>query len=202
MGVESGKKNLSVSADEAGADDVLLDLIKEGDEAALARLYRSKSRMIYSLALSIVRDPSDAEEVTEEVFYRIWKNAGEFDRTRGSVMAWITTIARRMAIDRTRSRQYKGRMREVTFDKEVIGDQIESVPVSAGINPAAGAEARQVKEALDQLGDDHREVVVMSYFDGLSHSMIAERLNTPLGTVKTRIREAVIKLRRILDVQV
>jgi RNA polymerase sigma-70 factor (ECF subfamily) len=202
MEAESARRNLSVSADEAGADDVLLDLISEGDEAALARLYRSKSRMVYSLALNIVKDPSDAEEVTEEVFYRIWKSAGEFDRARGSVMAWMTTIARRMAIDRTRSKQYKGRMREVTFDKEVAGNQGESVSADDGIDPAAGAEARQVKEALDKLGDHHREVVVMSYFDGLSHSMIAERLNTPLGTVKTRIREAVIKLRRILDVQV
>jgi RNA polymerase sigma-70 factor (ECF subfamily) len=202
MGAESGNRSLSVSADKAGADDVLLDLIKDGDEAALARLYRSKSRMIYSLALNIVKDTSDAEEVTEEVFYRIWKNAGEFDRARGSAMAWMTTIARRMAIDRTRSKHYKGRMREVTFDKELAGDHMESVSTAAGIDPTAGAQARQVKEALDQLGDNHREVVVMSYFDGLSHSMIAERLNTPLGTVKTRIREAVIKLRRILDVQV
>lgn len=202
MGAESAQRSLSVSAGEAGADDVLLDLIKEGDEAALAKLYRSRCRMVYSLALSVVRDPSDAEEVTEEVFYRIWKNAGEFDRARGSVLAWITTIARRMAIDRTRSKLYKGRMREVVFNKEVTGDGMESLAVDGGPDPAAGAEARQVKNALDQLGDSHREVLVLSYYDGLSHSMIAERLNTPLGTVKTRIREAVIKLRRIMDVQV
>lgn len=202
MGAESSQRNLPVSAGEAGADDVLLDLIRGGDEAALARLYRNRSRMVYSLALSIVRDNSDAEEVTEEVFYRIWKNAGEFDRKKGSALAWVTTIARRMAIDRTRSKQYKGRMKEVDFEKAVAGDGNESFSGSQAFDPTGGAEARQVKEALDQLGDSHRQLIHLSYYEGLSHSQIAERLDTPLGTVKSRIREAVIQLRRMLDVKV
>lgn len=202
MGAESVQRNLPVSTGEAGADEILLDLIGEGDEAALARLYRNRSRMIYSLALSIVRDNLDAEEVTEEVFFRVWKNAGEFDRARGSALAWVTTIARRMAIDRTRSKEYKGRMREVDFDKVPAGDGDNSTSMTVGVDPEAGAEARRVKEALDQLGDSHRQLIHLSYYEGLSHSKIAERLDTPLGTVKTRIREAVIQLRRILDVKV
>jgi RNA polymerase sigma-70 factor (ECF subfamily) len=202
MGTESSQRGPSVSADEAGADDVLLDLIGGGDEAALAMLYKSRSRMVYSLALSIVRDGSDAEEVTEEVFYRIWKSACEFDRRRGSALAWVTTIARRMAIDRTRSKQYKGRMKEVDLEKAVVSDGNESISGSEGFDPTGGAEARQVKQALDQLGDTHRKLIHLSYYEGLSHSQIAERLDTPLGTVKSRIREAVIQLRRILDVKV
>jgi RNA polymerase sigma-70 factor (ECF subfamily) len=107
-----------------------------------------------------------------------------------------------MAIDKTRSKQYKGRLKEVTLDKVLAVDGNGSLSTTAGTDPDAGAEARRVKEALDQLGDSHRQLILLSYYEGLSHSKIAERLDTPLGTVKSRIREAVIQLRRILDVKV
>jgi RNA polymerase sigma-70 factor (ECF subfamily) len=196
------RRNPPADAGGTGADDLLLSLIGEGDEAALARLYKHKSRFVYSLALNILRNDNDAEEITEEVFLRIWQNAGSFDSSRGSVMAWMTTIARRLAIDRTRSKYYRGRMREVELESGSADDGGEALVGATADSVAVRAEAREVEEALNQLGESHREVIRLSYYEGMSHSMIAESLKTPLGTVKSRIREAVAQLRSILDVRV
>jgi RNA polymerase sigma-70 factor (ECF subfamily) len=185
-----------------GADNVLLSLIGEGDETALARLYREKSRFVYSLAFNIVKNGADAEEITEEVFLKIWQNAGSYDVSRGSVMAWLTTIARRQAIDRTRSKYYKGRMKEVDLESGAADSDAGALVGATADAVSAGAESREVEEALDRLGDSHRELIRLSYYEGLSHSMIAESLKMPLGTVKTRLREAVIQLRSIFDVKV
>jgi RNA polymerase sigma-70 factor (ECF subfamily) len=185
-----------------GADDVLLSLIGEGDEAALARLYREKSRFLYSLVFSIVKNSADAEEVIEEVFLKIWQNAGSYDGSRGSVMAWLTTITRRQAIDRTRSKQYRSRMKEVDLEAGAVDGDGEAMVGADADTTSSGAEAREVAEAIDRLGDSHRQLIRLSYFEGLSHSMIAESLDMPLGTVKTRLREAVIQLRNMFEVKV
>ncbi len=200
------EKNLekpgSDDSKEMGVDDILLSLIGDGDPAALSRFYKNKSRFIYSLVLNIVRNDTDAEEITEDVFLKIWQNARSFDRSRGVAMAWVATIARRLAIDRTRSKYYKDRGREVDIESH-NADNSENVMVGDNADTTtAGIEAREIKEALDQIGDTHRELIRLSYFEGYSHSMIAEKLKTPLGTVKTRIREAVVQLRGILDVKV
>jgi RNA polymerase sigma-70 factor (ECF subfamily) len=175
------------------ADEVLLRLVAEGNEAALRVLYERRSKIVYSLVLSIVHNETDAEEVTQEAFVKMWKTAASFDAARGSALAWITTMTRRLAIDRTRSKHYK------SDKKTALLDEIEDwALISNGTSPSVGVEAREVREALGQLDENHSMVIRLSYFEGLSHSQISERLDTPIGTVKSRIREAVIKLRRLM----
>ena len=174
----------------------LLDSITAGDQAALALLYDRWGRMVYSLSLSIVRDTSDAEEVTQDVFLRIWNNAEHFDLELGSVAGWLSVITRRLAIDRTRSRMYRASTREVKPDSDTEYGSATSAVVSERV------EGREVLEALGQLENRHREIIHLSYFEGLSHSRIADRLSMPLGTVKTRLREAINHLRTIMKVEV
>jgi RNA polymerase sigma-70 factor (ECF subfamily) len=159
-------------------------------------LYERRSSVMYSLVMSIVHNETDAEEVTQEAFIKIWKAAGSFDSVRGSALAWITTMTRRLAIDRTRSKHYKSDKK-----KAVLDDIEEWSLVSRDGSPSAGVEAREVHEALAQLDDKHRKVIRLSYFEGMSHSQISERLDTPIGTVKSRIREAVVKLRRLMSAE-
>jgi len=178
------------------SDDLLIRLISEKDESALSLFYDRKSRFVYSLVLNIVKNKLDAEELTEEVFFRIWDNAGSYNLNRGSVMAWLTTITRRIAIDRIRSKQYKSSGREVSID--MLDDKSSNAP-DHGEQYAISSD---VAKALNQLDAVHRDIIKLSYYEGLSHSMIADQTNTPLGTVKTRIREAFKQLREILIIEV
>lgn len=182
-------------------DELLLDLIREGDEIALSRLYDRKSGIVYSLAYSMLGNKHDAEEVTEEVFLKIWEKAGSFERARGSVAAWITIMARRLAIDKTRSKQYRSRRREVSIEAVDAGGKLGDKHQESESRMIMAVETGRISNALNKLNDSHREVIQLSYFEGLSHSKISERLDTPLGTVKTRIREAVIQLRQLLSVE-
>jgi len=174
----------------------LMRRIQQRDEAALSEFYENRGKLVYSLALSIVRNVSDAEEVTQEVFLKLWQKAGSFDESRGSALAWLVTMTRRAAIDRTRSKTFKSRAREAELD-DMIRDTAHKGG-SASSDGVAAVEAREVLDALSRLDGPHREVIWLSYFEGLSHSKIADHLGTPLGTVKSRIREAVIQLRNML----
>jgi RNA polymerase sigma-70 factor (ECF subfamily) len=178
-----------------GRDAALLNRVRDRDEKALSELYDAHAGFVYSLARSIVRNDGDAEDITQEVFFRVWERAGTFDPSRGSAAAWITTMTRRLAIDKTRSRTFKSRGREASID---------ALPSSAAVDGAAAvlsAEANQVLEALNRLDEQYREVIRLSYYEGLSHSGIASRLGTPLGTVKSRLREGVAQLRKLLDIK-
>lgn len=180
---------------DASRDAALLHRIRDRDEMALSDLYDTYADYVYSLARSIVRDDGDAEDVTQEVFFRVWERAGSFDPARGTPLAWLTTMTRRLAIDKTRSRSFKARGREASLDV---------TPASASTDGSAAvlsAEANQVLDALKQLDEPYREVIRLSYYEGLSHSRIAERTGTPLGTVKSRLREGVVQLRRLLDIK-
>lgn len=173
-------------------DAVLLGRIQAGDQGALAELYDQRQRLIYSLALSIVSSPADAEEVTQEVFFRVWEKAGIFDESRGSALSWMVTMTRRLAIDRTRSKHYKAGARSAEFtDKTAL--------ISSGDEAFRALEHSEALTALETLSADHREVINLSFFEGLSHSQIADCLDKPLGTVKSRIREAIGKLRQQLQ---
>lgn len=181
-------------------DDALLILVKQGDESALALLYENQSRLVYSLAYSIVRSVPDAEEVTQEVFVRVWQKANAFDRSKGTALAWIVTMTRRLAIDRTRSKHYKSSRRSVPLD--VVQESVTNPSGGTVVDPLVSAQASEVIEALNQLDKPYRDVIQLSYFEGLSHSKIAAHLDTPLGTVKTRLRDAVAQLRRLLKAEV
>ena len=174
----------------------LLTRVANKDENALAELYDSQSRLVYSLVFTLLGNADDAEEVTQEVFVRVWEKAHTFDPRRGSGQAWIVTMARRLAIDRTRSKQHKARERSVSLD--VVA---ESSARGAEEAVVGSAEAAEVRSAIMKLDPPHREVIELAYFGGMSHSMIAAHLDTPLGTVKSRLRDAVGQLRKTLNVK-
>jgi RNA polymerase sigma-70 factor (ECF subfamily) len=193
---------LDVRKSSLEADELLLGLIRKKDEHALSVFYDRRSGLVYSLAYSMLGDKSDAEEVTEEVFLKIWEKAESFDNSRGSALAWVTVMTRRLAIDKTRSKQYKMRSREASLEMADASGKLGEGHEEGERKIVMAAEATRISKALGQLDDSLREVIQLSYYEGLSHSKIAERLDSPLGTVKTRIREAVIQLRRILSVEV
>jgi RNA polymerase sigma-70 factor (ECF subfamily) len=174
------------------SDEILLRLISEKDESALSLFYDRKSSFVYSLILNVVKNKLDAEELTEEVFFRVWSNADSYNLNRGSVMAWLTTITRRIAIDRLRSRQFKSSGKNVSID---VLDEKSSNESNHGEQFAI---ASDVSKALNKLDVAHQEIIKLSYYEGLSQSMIADRTNTPLGTVKSRTREALKQLRELL----
>ncbi len=179
---------------DAAADAVLLELIRDRDEAALGMLYDRHSRLLYSLIRRIVGDVTDAEEVTQDAFVRIWDQAATFDRSRGTPLGWMVAIARRLAIDKTRSCGYSARSKEVELQNghDNPGHNASTPQEDAVIEQE---QSQAVGNALSVLNKDHRDVIDLAYFEGLSHSGIAERLQIPLGTVKTRIRNAMSALR-------
>ncbi len=183
-----------------GTDVMLMHLVQRGDEHALSMLYQIHSALIYSLALSVVRNKADAEEVTLDVFLKIWQKATTFDSRRGSVLAWMVTITRRLAIDRTRSKHFKAAAKGVDIE-DVSEEKLGSASVAAATDRVTqNLQAEEVMSALKQLESQYREVIELSYFEGLSHAKIANHLDTPLGTVKSRLRDGLKQLRKILDV--
>ena len=175
--------------------EALVKRIQSRDERGLADLYDRMSRLVYSLAYSIVQTHEDAEEVTQEVFVRVWNKIDYFDSVRGSVPAWMSTMTRRLAIDRIRSKSFKARGRESSLDVVESGGRGGS---EAHIEQLA--EAGEVLDALKSLDENLQNVVRLSYYEGMSHSQIAKKLEIPLGTVKSRLRDGVTRLRRSLGI--
>lgn len=181
------------------ADEVLISMIARGDEAALGELYDRYSGLLFSLAAGILRSDADAEDVTAEVFSRAWSGASRFDPVRGSARAWLVTMTRSRSIDRLRAR---GRRQSAHERSASIDPEGAAVPL--GQRQAADARLehnrrREVMlEALQDLPDAQRTVIEMAYYGGLSQSEIAGELGEPLGTVKTRARAALQKLRASL----
>ncbi|HJS29733.1 MAG TPA: sigma-70 family RNA polymerase sigma factor [Anaerolineales bacterium] len=174
-------------------DDALLRLISSGRAEALSELYDRYGRLIYSLALRIAGDGLIAEELTQEVFLQVWRNAAYYQVERGRVVTWMASITRYRSIDRLR----RVRSRPPIQD---LGD-ISLDSLAADSNPAPEEvvslmqQRRQVQEAVDHLPPDQKQVLLLAFYKGYSHSEIAESLGLPLGTVKTRIRLGMQKLR-------
>jgi RNA polymerase sigma-70 factor (ECF subfamily) len=175
----------------------LVRRIADGDQLALARLYDSTSRQAYGLALRILADASAAEEVALEVFTQVWNKASSYDPRRGTPSAWILTMTRSRAIDRLRST--RGERRRV----EPLATA--ATAEAGGASPeesAAEAERRaRIRAALADLPPEQRQVIELAYFGGLTHTEIAEHLDQPLGTVKTRTRLGLIRLRQSLGAE-
>jgi RNA polymerase sigma-70 factor (ECF subfamily) len=164
------------------------------DESALAALYDQSSRLVYTIALRILRDEADASEVVVDVYRQVWQTAVQFDERRGSAAAWLAIVARSRAMDRRRSRGARMRV-EVTVDEPP--QAVVQCPSPEDM-AAATQTSRHVQRALGAVPAEQREAVELAFFAGLSHSEIAEKLGQPLGTVKTRIRLGVVKLRDLL----
>lgn len=168
----------------------LLDRIRRGDEQAMAALYERYSRVVYSVAMRVLRDPGSAEDVLQDVFLGVWRRPETFISARGSVGGWLAVVARNRAIDILRRKR--------------PSEQIEEVYLASPFNLADEAERNRMMQraraVIMRLPPEQRKTLEMAYFDGLTHSEIAEMTGDPLGTVKTRIRTALLTLRKELEV--
>ncbi len=177
-------------------DETLLRLIAHSYESALSELYDRYSRLVYSVALNTLGDPDRAEEVTLDVFQRVWEKALTFSPEEGRVVNWLTSIARHRAIDIYRH------MRSHHENLEISWQDAEANALTDGNNTEWEAllEQRQdrIRSAVAQLPLEQRQVLGMAFFLGYSHQEIADKLHEPLGTVKTRIRLGMQKLRNLL----
>jgi len=168
---------------------VLLRRAGRGDQAAFADLYDALSPLVHGVVLKVVRDPAQSEEVAQEVFVELWRLAARFDETRGSVTSWVATVAHRRAIDRVRSEQ-SSRDRvarqgsNIVRDYDQVTDEVESK-----------LDRVRVRRALERLTGVQREAVELAYFGGHTYREVAVLLEVAEGTVKTRIRDAMIRLR-------
>ncbi len=191
---------MTTHAADTRADTALLARIGLGDERALGELYDRFATLAYSVAFAMLRETADAEEAVGDAFAQIWRSASGFDASRGSTQAWVATIVRSRALDLLRSRR---RAAVVMTDYiNTIGIDLEAAPADPAQSPAAQAESLELRAqlgaALASLSGPQRRVLELAYFVGLSQSEIAERLGEPLGTVKTRVRTAMEKLRQAL----
>jgi RNA polymerase sigma-70 factor (ECF subfamily) len=183
----------------SAGDHTLVASVASGDERAIASLYDRYGGVLYAVAYRIVGQRADAEEVVLEAFAQAWREAARFDATRGSVAGWLTMIARSRALDLVRARARRERMTATA-----AAEQPDASPAMGDWRNDPGgavdeAERRaRVREALATLSTPQREAIELAYFGGLSQSEIAERLQEPLGTIKTRVRLGMQKLREAL----
>jgi len=175
------------------SDNDLLHAIARGDEAALAACYDRYRVILFSQIVRILNDRQEAEDCLQEVFLQVWRRARDFDESRGRAFTWLVTIARSRALDRLRASGSRLRLatEAAQTPQEQVGDAVKEV--------AQAEEGAIVREALAELPDEQRRTLLLAYFEGLTQTEIAARLGDPLGTVKTRMRSGMIKLRELLQ---
>ena len=180
--------------EQAQTTDVeLLQAVAHGDEQALGHIYDRYRVVLFGLLVRILNSREEAEDVLQEVFLQVWRRAADFDEKRGRPFTWLVTLARSRAIDRLRALASRERVAQA-------GAQEESEQISDAATDAIRAEQRSlVTNALAQLPDEQKRALMLAYFDGLTQSEIAKRLGAPLGTVKTRMRAGMTKLRELLS---
>jgi RNA polymerase sigma-70 factor (ECF subfamily) len=168
--------------------------IAAGDQSALAELYDASSAKVFGLAMKILGDRDAAEEVTVDVYTQVWRKIASYDAQRGTPGSWLMTMTKNRAIDGFRSR-YLERGRQVPLDEaaELPGHEATPEQYSAGLE-----RQRLVQAALAVLSTEQRQAIALAYYWGMSQSEIADRLKLPLGTVKTRMRLGMIRLREVL----
>ena len=172
----------------------LLEKAAAGDQHAFASLYDETSSLVYSLSMRMLCNVEDAEEVTLDVYNQAWRIAKTFDSSRGTVTAWLITMTRTRALDKIRARA----SRQKNVDPMPVHFDAPSADDSPEDQSATAEQRRIVQQALSQLPGEQRRVLELAYFHGMSHAELAQALGEPLGTVKTRIRLGMIKLRELL----
>lgn len=177
-------------------DEALIRLIANSHSEALSVLYDRYSRLVFSLAFNSVGDLEAAEEITQDVFLRVWKNAHSYRAEKAQVNTWISSITRYRAIDFLRKRGSRLHFRSISWDDL----SPNAISFDSANNPENRTErslaAQKVRSAVSQLPDEQKQALALAYFYGLTHSQIAEYLEQPLGTIKTRIRLGMQKLRK------
>jgi RNA polymerase sigma-70 factor, ECF subfamily len=174
---------------------VLVQSVAAGDQLALSALYERAHRLVFTLVLRITSNRETAEELTIDVFHDVWRRASGYDATEGTVIAWIMNQARSRAIDRLRWESRKKRIYsgDAQSSTEMVADAHDIIELHE--------QEEALRAALTALTPDEREAIEVTFFAGLTHAEAAERLNQPLGTIKTRIRSGLHKLRRALAAQ-
>ena len=168
----------------------MLERIQQKDEAALSALYDRYSGLVYSEAKRILRDTGAAEEILQDLFYQVWRTAERFDVARGSLAGWLVVAARNRAISKLRKKS--GKAEELEENAVFLGPSLES-------STTQNLMLDKVRAVLGSLPDGQREAMEFAYFEGMSHSEIAERTGQPLGTIKTRIRSGMEALKKVLS---
>jgi RNA polymerase sigma-70 factor (ECF subfamily) len=192
-----------VGVREARDDQALMAAIAAADSSALGALYDRHAAALLAICLRLLRDRGEAEDVLVEVFWEIWDRAQRYEPKRASPLAYLATVARSRALDRLRRRRHEGRVRVAAQDLATLASQSSGSADAGGplADTLASEQRRRVRLALDALAPAQRQVVELSFLDGLSHSEIAEQLGTPLGTVKTWIQKGLVQLRDALRLQ-
>lgn len=167
-------------------DATLLSLVRRGDEHAMATLYDRYSKIVYSVALRVLRDPASAEDILQEIFLQVWRNPEQYVAVRGSLGGWLTVVTRNRSIDALRRKK----------PLETIDDISLASQYDLAVDAERNTMSEKARAVIYKLPVEQRKTLEMAFFDGLTHSEIAEMTGDPLGTVKTRIRSALTTLRR------
>lgn len=174
---------------QVNSDKSLMDRMRVGEQQAMTEIFDRYAGLVYSVALRVLKDNGQAEDVMQEIFFQLWRNPDSFSFSRGTLATWLLVVARNRAIDHLRQRR--------------PGEPVEEVTVASATNLQSEAERnilmQRVRGILEGLPEEQQQSLQMAFFEGLSHSEIAERTGQPLGTIKTRIRSALIGLRKRLE---
>jgi len=170
----------------AVGDTALLSAVRSGDQGAMASLYDRYSGIIYAVALRVLRDTGAAEDILQEVFMQLWRNPALFDASRGNLAAWLAVIARNRSIDALRKRHPESDLEDciLSVEPDLAGDAERSRAME------------RVRGVMGEMPSPQRSALEMAYFEGMSHTEIAQKTGEPLGTVKTRIRAGLLALRK------
>ncbi len=191
-----GLKPFSVASLDLQDDENLIRLIIERQSSALGVLYDRYGRLVFSLAFQVTSDAAVAEEITQEVFLQVWNKADTYQSTQGKVTTWITSVARHRAIDALRRRGARPEGHQVDFEDGEEPDLVDPTGVEEQVEFSQRSLA--VRRAIAHLPPEQQKALSLAYFKGMTHQEIAELTGEPLGTVKTRIRLAMLKLRQFL----
>ena len=175
------------------SDNDLLRAVSRGDEQALAAIYDRYRLILFGLILRILHDRQEAEDVLQEAFLQVWRRAADFDESRGRAFTWLVTIARSRALDRLRTLGSRAKLSE-----DVVAHSLYVETGDAAADALKSEQGTIVRRALAELPDEQRRTLLLAYFEGLTQTEIAARLGDPLGTVKTRMRSGLMKLRELL----